>query len=90
MYQTTCPSHFNSVSADIATRPGSQIEQCQLQRTNRRSSIFHIEQILYGDPDGCMKVSMTGCVAKSMSEDATKDDKRLLLIIFLIDLRRLH
>jgi hypothetical protein len=88
MYQTTCPSHFNSVSADIATRPRSQIKQCQLQRTDRRSSIFHIEQILYGDPDGDMKVSMTWRVAKRMGEDATKDDKRLLLVVFLIDLRR--
>lgn len=90
IYQTTCPSHFDGVSANIATRPRSQIEQCQLQRTDRGSSIFHIEQILYGDPDGGMKVSMTGRVAESMSEDATKDDKRLLLFIFLVDLCRLH
>jgi hypothetical protein len=43
---------------------------------------------LYGDPDGDMKVSMTWRVAKRMGEDATKDDKRLLLVVFLIDLRR--
>jgi hypothetical protein len=90
MYQTTCPSHFNGVSADIATRPRSQIKQRQLQCTDRRSSIFHIKQILYGDPDGGMKVSMTWRVAQRMGEDATKDDKRLLLVVFLIDLRRLH
>jgi hypothetical protein len=35
-----------------------------------------------------MKVSMTWRVAKRMGEDATKDDKRLLLVVFLIDLRR--